>query len=231
MLGALAKSGSRSDATLMGVVSACPRCSRVFCEEVLAALSKQVLSIGLELRSRVLKSVCDMQSDWWALSQQDSPEPSDKPAAAAPAAAPAAAADAAASSPAALPMQNGHTLQTPLSLDEAGQSGEWVPVETTGPKRPPPRYEHAVAVIGSSMYMVGGNCSMSPAPSLSSPCRPALLLQAQWPMLLQCKSPVSMQMSCMGVRPPLSHPCSTRSPTPTPTGPLAHANSGFAEQG
>ena len=120
-----------------------------------------------ELSSKLLKPVCGTQPDWWALSQQESPEPSSESAGAAPAAAPTAAADAAASSPAALPTQNGHALQTPSSLDEAGQPGEWVPIETAGPKRPPPRYEHAVAVIGSSMYMVGGNCSMSPGPSSS----------------------------------------------------------------
>lgn len=25
-------------------------------------------------------------------------------------------------------------------------------------KRPPPRYEHSVALVGSQMYLIGGNC-------------------------------------------------------------------------
>ena len=36
--------------------------------------------------------------------------------------------------------------------------GEWTAVVVEGSKRPPPRYEHAHAVLGNSMYIIGGNC-------------------------------------------------------------------------
>ena len=120
-----------------------------------------------------LMIACDEQPDWWAVSQKETPEPSSKPASAMPpAASPAAAAAAPGPSPAAAPAENGHAPGPPSSLDGVGQPGEWVPVETNSPKRPPPRYEHAVAVISSSMYMVGGNCSASLQQSHGPPSPP-----------------------------------------------------------
>ena len=41
---------------------------------------------------------------------------------------------------------------------EAAPLGEWSSPFVEGPKRPPPRYEHAVAAIGPNLYVVGGNC-------------------------------------------------------------------------
>ncbi|KAK9844326.1 hypothetical protein WJX74_000823 [Apatococcus lobatus] len=114
---------------------------------------------SVEAMRLFVKVVDDEQPDWWARSHEARPQPSSKPPVAATAAAPAPAATATAPSPPAAPTENGHVPGASSSLEEAGQPGEWFPVETSGPKRPPPRYEHAVAVIGSSMYMVGGNCS------------------------------------------------------------------------
>ena len=95
-----------------------------------------------------------MQPNWWALSQGDEQtEATSQPPVTAPPAPPVAAI------PPASPKQNGHIAAPAESLQEVRVPGEWVLVDTGGPKRPPPRYEHAVATIGSSMYMVGGNCS------------------------------------------------------------------------
>ncbi|KAK9868001.1 hypothetical protein WJX84_010049 [Apatococcus fuscideae] len=105
-----------------------------------------------------VKVIEDEQPDWWALSQsQEAPEMSSRQAAAA-ADGPEPAAPAA-NTPARVPLQNGHATVPPASLLEVGIPGEWALVETGGGKRPPPRYEQAVATVGSSMYMVGGNCS------------------------------------------------------------------------
>ncbi len=49
---------------------------------------------------------------------------------------------------------------------EAAPIGVWSAPYVEGPKRPPPRYEHASAVIGSQLYIFGGNCGGSPASSL-----------------------------------------------------------------
>lgn len=41
---------------------------------------------------------------------------------------------------------------------EAAPLAVWSSPYVEGPKRPPPRYEHAVAAIGPDLYVVGGNC-------------------------------------------------------------------------
>lgn len=45
---------------------------------------------------------------------------------------------------------------------EAAPIGVWSAPYVEGPKRPPPRYEHASAAIGSQLYIFGGNCGGSP---------------------------------------------------------------------
>lgn len=46
-----------------------------------------------------------------------------------------------------------------------GEPGAWNNVLPRG-KPPAPRYEHAVASLGGSMFVVGGNCSAFPFLSL-----------------------------------------------------------------
>ena len=41
---------------------------------------------------------------------------------------------------------------------EAAPIGIWSSPYVEGPKRPPPRYEHASAAVGSQLYVFGGNC-------------------------------------------------------------------------
>jgi hypothetical protein len=41
---------------------------------------------------------------------------------------------------------------------EAAPIGVWSAPYVEGPKRPPPRYEHASAAVGSQLYISGGNC-------------------------------------------------------------------------
>lgn len=87
-----------------------------------------------------------LQPDWWTLINQRASTPkgnalgSSSPLASTPKAS------------AGTPRQS---LSQPSSTDDAGQ---WNSLEPSG-KRPPPRYEHAVASLGSSMFVVGGNCS------------------------------------------------------------------------
>lgn len=46
-----------------------------------------------------------------------------------------------------------------------GEAGAWNVLQPRG-KPPAPRYEHAVASLGGSMFVVGGNCSAFPLLSL-----------------------------------------------------------------
>ncbi len=48
---------------------------------------------------------------------------------------------------------------------EAAPVGVWSAPYVEGPKRPPPRYEHASAVVGSQLFVFGGNCGGSTARS------------------------------------------------------------------
>ncbi len=41
---------------------------------------------------------------------------------------------------------------------DAAPVGIWSSPYVEGPKRPPPRYEHASAAVGSQLYVFGGNC-------------------------------------------------------------------------
>ena len=43
-------------------------------------------------------------------------------------------------------------------LKAALREGQWVQPQMRGDRIPVPRYEHACALIGHSMYVVGGNC-------------------------------------------------------------------------
>ena len=46
---------------------------------------------------------------------------------------------------------------------QAAAVGAWAAPYVEGARRPPPRYEHAVAELGGHMYVVGGNCGARPA--------------------------------------------------------------------
>ena len=54
---------------------------------------------------------------------------------------------------------------------EAAPVGVWSAPYVEGPKRPPPRYEHASAVIGSQLFVFGGNCGGSCACFLGYACQ------------------------------------------------------------
>ncbi|EIE23784.1 galactose oxidase [Coccomyxa subellipsoidea C-169] len=41
---------------------------------------------------------------------------------------------------------------------DAAPLGVWSTPFVEGPKRPPPRYEHAAATVGPNLYVLGGNC-------------------------------------------------------------------------
>ena len=41
--------------------------------------------------------------------------------------------------------------------------GEWTEIRITGTRLPPPRYEHAIAIVNRTLYVIGGNCSKSSA--------------------------------------------------------------------
>ncbi|CAL8471826.1 g11368 [Coccomyxa elongata] len=53
------------------------------------------------------------------------------------------------------PDGSGYFSSPPL---EAVPVGVWSAPFVEGPKRPPPRYEHAAAALGPNLYIVGGNC-------------------------------------------------------------------------
>ena len=44
------------------------------------------------------------------------------------------------------------------SLRDSAVQGSWAAADLGGAKRPPPRYEHAVALVRRTLYVVGGNC-------------------------------------------------------------------------
>ena len=44
------------------------------------------------------------------------------------------------------------------SLRDSAVQGSWAAADAGGAKRPPPRYEHAVALVRRTLYIVGGNC-------------------------------------------------------------------------
>ena len=52
--------------------------------------------------------------------------------------------------------------QSAVSLTDAvktlAASGQWVSPVQSDRKRPPPRYEHAAAIVGHHLYIIGGNC-------------------------------------------------------------------------
>ncbi len=45
---------------------------------------------------------------------------------------------------------------------DAAPLGVWSTPFVEGPKRPPPRYEHAAATVGPNLYVLGGNCGARP---------------------------------------------------------------------
>jgi hypothetical protein len=87
-------------------------------------------------------SACCAQPDWWELAQKHAHKLSLLAADSSDAAA-----------------GEGALFQSPAL--EAAPLGAWSAPYVEGPKRPPPRYEHATATIGASLYVVGGNCSKS----------------------------------------------------------------------
>lgn len=98
-----------------------------------------------------------MQPDWWTLTNQRVSTP-DKEAA----------------QPGAIPTAEAASAQPARQSNGAAavdNPGGWSNVEPRG-KKPPPRYEHAVAFLGGSIFVVGGNCS---APARFSYCAPHLL--------------------------------------------------------
>lgn len=46
-------------------------------------------------------------------------------------------------------------------LNEAASDGSWSTPYFPEDKKPFPRYEHGVAVIGAKMYIIGGNSSIT----------------------------------------------------------------------
>ena len=46
---------------------------------------------------------------------------------------------------------------TPRSVAEVVVEGSWVSPYISSDKRPPPRYEHATALVGSELFIIGGN--------------------------------------------------------------------------
>ena len=52
---------------------------------------------------------------------------------------------------------------------EAAPVGVWSSPFLEGPKRPPPRYEHAAATVGPNLYVLGGNCGAWPPSSFCDP--------------------------------------------------------------
>jgi hypothetical protein len=96
-------------------------------------------------------------ADWWAQHQADpaAPHAANGTAAAAP---PSAAADADAAPAAALPPPPAaRALPRSRSVTEVVVEGSWVSPYISSDKRPPPRYEHAAAMVGSELFIIGGN--------------------------------------------------------------------------
>lgn len=68
------------------------------------------------------------------------------------------------------------------SVAEVVVEGSWVSPYISSDKRPPPRYEHATALIGSELFVIGGNyggaCGAALHAAASSWCPPSGRLQA-----------------------------------------------------
>ena len=97
--------------------------------------------MSLDLVFAVPSCVMLAQPDWWALKEAGgTPAPS-------------------------APAQQDNPAVVPGSaqaLLQAAAVGAWAAPYVEGARRPPPRYEHAVAELGGHMYVVGGNCGAPP---------------------------------------------------------------------
>lgn len=96
-------------------------------------------AVAVQARSRLRARRA--QPDWWARKEAAAAAP--PPADAEPDAAPP-------------PPGDAHALEAAAAADA------WVAPHMEGARRPPPRYEHAVAELGGHMYVVGGNCGAPP---------------------------------------------------------------------
>lgn len=106
--------------------------------------------------------------DWWTPAAAAAWEAQQRAAAEAPAEAAAEGAPAAAPSPApaapAAGLQTARASLNPVppvknrSVAEVVVEGSWVSPYIASDRRPPPRYEHATALVGSQLFVVGGNC-------------------------------------------------------------------------
>ncbi|KAK9821109.1 hypothetical protein WJX81_006949 [Elliptochloris bilobata] len=79
----------------------------------------------------------EIQPDWWALKESAGKPP-----------------------PIETAQQDGAAVASggAQALVQAAAVGAWAAPYVEGARRPPPRYEHAVAELGGHMYVVGGNC-------------------------------------------------------------------------
>jgi hypothetical protein len=90
-----------------------------------------------------------MQPDWWEARESGRyAASSDKADSTAP---PTSSASAAASQQGAPPLSS-------RSVAEVVVEGSWVSPYILSEKKPPPRYEHAVALVNSQIFVSGGNC-------------------------------------------------------------------------
>jgi hypothetical protein len=92
------------------------------------------------------------QPDWWALATAAADGNGAEPSVAA---VPSTAAELAAAA-------NGDAPRKAQSLASVGLEGGWTAPLVEGPRRPHPRYEHAVTVIGTRLFVVGGNAGVVP---------------------------------------------------------------------
>jgi len=81
----------------------------------------------------------DEQSDWFSLLGDYTPPPPDSHAAE-------------------KPVGSQDSNKSSSGLGAVPDRDAWVKLDVIGAKKPPPRYEHAAAVIDGTMYVVGGNC-------------------------------------------------------------------------
>lgn len=87
-------------------------------------------------------------ANWWELSTSAAPLSQDS-------------ADEEKAVPQQLPAHTSGSVHMPAksrSVAEVVVEGSWVSPYITSDKKPPPRYEHAVALLNNQIYVIGGNC-------------------------------------------------------------------------
>ncbi|KAK9814161.1 hypothetical protein WJX72_001384 [[Myrmecia] bisecta] len=146
---------------------------------------------AVEAMRLFVRIIDEEQPDWWELSQRRPAEKLSTPKSPAAAAA------------------NGGPSAKQQALQDTPQGETWFTPRVNGSKRPPPRYEHAVAAIGHSMYVVGGNCG-------------GRYLNDVWILNLDSLTWTAVGPSSKsGTPPPSSDPHSTPPPPPPPLPPCA----------